>query len=144
MTSEPSRHIDHRMFSGALVVCGVVTLFGAAVTTNHGNGGGLSVVASLPSGSEVSDPDDDSSGGSGVTGPIGTSDRSDVTGPIGGSPRGPIGGSADMNVPPSGGPGGDSAGGSSNGPAGVNGAAGGAPSGPADMNGPVGGGPGTQ
>lgn len=145
MRGESSRHIDrHRVLGRALVVCGVLTLFvGGAVATNHGSRGGvLSTVVALPGGSEVADPDGDSSGGSDVTGPIGTSDRSDVTGPIGGSPSGPVGGSADTNVPPSGGPGGDSAGGSSNGPAGVNGAAGGSPSGPADMNGPVGGGPG--
>lgn len=132
------------MLGPALVVCGVMTLFGG-VATNHGSSGALLSTAVAPPGSsEVADPDGDSSGGSDVTGPIGTSDRSDVTGPIGGSPGGPVGDSANANIPPSGGPGGDSAGGSSNGPAGVNGAAGGAPSGPADMNGTVGGGPGTR
>ncbi|AKC38652.1 hypothetical protein AWB96_11245 [Mycobacteroides chelonae] len=126
----------------ALAACAVLTLLGSTVATNHGSRG-LFTVAALPGGSEVADPDDDSSGGSDVTGPIGDSDRSDVTGPIGGSPSGPIGGSADTNVPPIGGPGGGSAGGSSNGPAGVNGAAGGVPNGPANGNGVVGGGPGT-
>ncbi|WP_157897155.1 hypothetical protein [Mycobacteroides salmoniphilum] len=143
MTGKPSHR--HRMLGRALVVCGVVTLFGGTITTNHGSHDGvLSTVMALPGNSEVADPDSDSSGGSDVTGPIGNSDRSDVTGPIGGSPSGPIGNSANSNVPPIGGPGGGSAGGSSNGPAGVNGAAGGVPSGPADMNGTVGGGPGTQ
>ncbi|MBF9352817.1 hypothetical protein [Mycobacteroides chelonae] len=143
MTGKPSNR--HRMLGRALVVCGVVALFGGAVATNHGSHAGvLSTVMALPGNSEVADPDGDSSGGSDVTGPIGNSDRSDVTGPIGGSPSGPIGGSTDTNVPPIGGPGGGSAGGSSNGPAGVNGAAGGVPNGPPNGNGVVGGGPGTQ
>ena len=142
MTGKPSNR--HRMLGRALVVCGVVALFGGAVATNHGSHAGvLSTVMALPGNSEVADPDSDSSGGSDVTGPIGNSDRSDVTGPIGGSPSGPIGGSTDTNVPPIGGPGGGSAGGSSNGPAGVNGAAGGVPNGPPNGNGVVGGGPGT-
>ncbi|WP_131822138.1 hypothetical protein [Mycobacteroides saopaulense] len=143
MTGEPSSR--HRMLRRALVVCGVVTLLGGALATNHGSPAEvLSTVAALPGDSEVADPDGDSSDGSDVTGPIGNSDRSDVTGPIGGSPSSPVSDSANTNVPPIGGPGGGSAGGSSNGPAGVNGAAGGVPSGPADTNGTVGGGPGTR